>query len=67
MFHFFFYLERPSMLQCIKLMRSENNKDIRNLSLFLINDLCLYKWKITIMSRQSVYTNGIGLNSEKLK
>ncbi len=38
-----FYSKRPSMLQCINLMRSENNKDIRNLSLFLINVLCLYK------------------------
>ncbi len=37
------YVQRPSMLQCINLMRSENNKDIRNLSLFLINVLCLYK------------------------
>ncbi len=36
-----FYSKRPSMLQCINLMRSENNKDI--LSLFLINVLCLYK------------------------
>ncbi len=34
-----FYLKRPSMLQCINLMRSENNKDIRNWSLFLINVL----------------------------
>ncbi len=39
----------------------------------IINVLCLYKWfrfnywKITIMSRQSVYINDIGLNSEKLK
>ena len=39
-----FYLKRPSMFQCINLMRSENNKDIRNLSLFLINVICLYKW-----------------------
>ena len=38
-----FYLKRPSMFQCINLMRSENNKDIRNLSLFLINVICLYK------------------------
>ncbi len=38
-----FYSKRPTMLQCINLMRSENNKDIRNLSLFLINVLCLYR------------------------
>ncbi len=38
-----FYLKRPSMLQWIHLMRSENNKDIRNLSLFLVNVLCLYQ------------------------
>ncbi len=38
------YLKRPSMLQCINLMRSENSKDVRNLSLFLINIFCLYKW-----------------------
>ncbi len=68
-----FYLKKPSMLQCINLMRNENNKDIRNLSLFLLNVLCLYKWfrfnqwKITITSRQSVYINDIGLNSERIK
>ncbi len=38
-----FYLKRSSMLQCINLMKSENSKDVRNLSLFLINVLCLYK------------------------
>ncbi len=38
-----FYLKRHSMLQYINLIRSENNKDIRNLSIFLINVLCLCK------------------------
>ncbi len=38
-----FYLKTPCILQWINLMRSENNKDIRNLSLFLRNVLCLYK------------------------
>ncbi len=31
----YFYLNIPSMSQCISLMRSENNKDIRNLSTIL--------------------------------
>ena len=35
-----FQFKQPSMFQCINLMRSENNKDIRNLSLFLLNVLC---------------------------
>ena len=38
-----FYSERPSMMQCINLIRSENVLDNRKLGLFLKNTLPLYK------------------------
>ncbi len=54
----------------------KKSKDVRNLSLFLINVSCLYKWyrvnqwSIKIISAvmgQSVYINDIGITGEKLK
>ncbi len=57
-------------------MRSENSKDIKNVNMFLINVLCLYKWYrvnqweiklISAVEGQIVYINDIVLTGEKLK
>ena len=49
-----FYSERPSMMQCINLIRSENVLDNRKLGLFLKNTLPLYKWRCSSNSSKVV-------------